>query len=41
MVAALAIDQPRVIAAAGRAIKQTHETKQQTKGKEDDLQSGS
>ncbi len=41
LVAALAVDQPRVIAAAGRTIEQTHKETQQEKGKTDELQSAS
>ena len=41
LVAALAVDQPRVIAAAGRTIQQSHKENQQEKGMEDELQSAS
>ncbi len=41
LVAALAVDQPRVIAAAGRTIQQSHKGNQQVKGMEDELQSAS
>lgn len=41
LVAALAIDDPRTIAAAGRTIEETHQSKTTTKGNEDELQSSS
>ncbi len=41
LVAALAVDQPRVIAAAGRTIQQSHKENQPEKGKENELQSAS
>ncbi len=41
LVAALAVDQPRVIAAAGRTIQQSHKKIQQEKGRENELQSAS